>query len=284
MVASLLLFFTFLYASTVNVEKHVQKYLVNFLMERSILSPGFMEGRSTTCVLVDIVDRFHLTLERGHNVCAVFLDLSKAFDKVPHRPLLAKLEELGVDQHIVCWIANYLLQRSQYVVVNGECSLSSPVVSGVPQGSVLGPLLFLVYINDVSKQVHSGCLISVFAYNILIHMEIGCAEDYDLLQENIEDVSTWIAHQYMFLNVNKCKYTIISRKRAPTLPKISLSSPLEWVSKFKYLGVWLADNLSWSYHIKETSIKATKIAGMIYILCGTQLRCCSSMLVTSGPA
>ena len=93
-----------------------------------------MEGMSTTGALMDIVDRWHLTLERGHDVCAVFLDLSKAFDKVPHRHLLAKLEELGVDQHIVCWIANYLLQRSQY-----ECSSSSPVVSGVPQGSVLGP-------------------------------------------------------------------------------------------------------------------------------------------------
>ena len=125
----------------------------------------------------------------------------------------------------------------------------------------------MVYINDVSKQVHSGCLISIFADDILMHLEIGCAEDYDLFQENIEDVSTWIAHQHMFLNVNKCKYMIISRKRAPTLPKISLilmSSPLERVSKFKYLGVWLVDNLSWSYHIKETSTKATKMAGMIY--------------------
>ena len=147
------------------------------------------------------------------------------------------------------------------MVVNSERSASSPVVSGVPQGSVLGPLLFLVYINDVSKR---GCLISIFADNILMHMEIGCAEDYDLLQENIEDVSTWIAHQYMFLNVNKCKYMIISRKRAPKISLTLMSSPLEWVSKFKYLGVWLADNLSWSYHIKETSIKATKIAGMIY--------------------
>ena len=88
------------------------------------------------------------------------------------------------------------LQRSQYVAAevtvcgcNGERSSSSPVVSGVPQGSVLGPLLFLVYINDVSKQVHSGCLISIFADDILMHLEIGCVEDYDLLQENIEDVS-----------------------------------------------------------------------------------------------
>ena len=126
-----------------------------------------MEGRSTTGALV--------VASNPHDVCAVFLDLSKAF---LHRPLLAKLEELGVDQHIVCWIVNYLLQRSQYVVVNGERSLSSPVVSSVPQGSVLGPLL-LVYINDVSKQVH------IFADDILMHLEIGWTLSIFLLSASV---------------------------------------------------------------------------------------------------
>ena len=109
----------------------------------------------------------------------VFLDLRKAFDSVPHLPLLQKLSDCGLNQHILQWITCYLSNREQYVVVDGAFSETTPVISGVPQGSVLGPLLFLVYINCVSSlPLTSGSRITMYADDILLFKPINCPEIY----------------------------------------------------------------------------------------------------------
>jgi len=212
-------------------------------------------------------DSWHKALEKGSDVCAVFLDLSKAFDKVPHRPLMDKLASLHVDRYVLRWLSDYLCQRSQCVAVNGEISTSSKVISGVPQGSVLGPLLFLIYINGISEvELHNGTII-LYADDILLHRRIQSQADYLLLQKDIDSIRAWFMANYMMLNIGKCKYMVISRKRFPIQPMFSLSIsniPLEKVSTFKYLGVWISDDLKWSKHIEQITKKATKQAGLIY--------------------
>ena len=110
--------------------------------------------------MLTATNSWHQALEAGADVCAVFLDLSKAFDKVPHRSLMNKLADLNINPHALKWLGDHLSQRSQYVVVNGESSTSTQVISGVPQGSVLGPLLFLTYINGITEiPINDGCML-----------------------------------------------------------------------------------------------------------------------------
>ena len=152
------------------------------------------------------------SLDKGKEVCAVYFNLRKAFDSVPHRVLLQKLQSSGLNEHISNWLFSYLCGREQYVVLNGKKSCPKPVTSGIPQGSVLGPLLFLAYINDVAnEQLSCGSRISLYADDLLLYREISCRNDYLMMQNDINTLSTWVDGNVLTFNASKCKYMIISR-------------------------------------------------------------------------
>ena len=121
----------------------------------------------------------HQDMESGYEVCAVFLDLQKAFDSVPHRDLLHVVQNTGLHPILVKWLCSYLIHRSQTVVVDGTASPDVHAASGVPQGSVLGPLLFLLYINSVTYlQLSTGSNLILYADDILLHKTIKTSSDY----------------------------------------------------------------------------------------------------------
>ena len=253
------------------LERHVYTLVADHLDAICPLSDcqwGFRAGRSTVSALLSTTTDWFSILETGNEICAIFFDYRKAFDSVPHRPLLNKLISLDLDPFILHWIADYLTARHQYVVVDGVKSSAVHVLSGVPQGSVLGPLLFLIYINDVNNlSLSPGACNVIFADDVCIYRSISCSTDYEYVQHDITAMEQWSADNFLTLNPSKCKYMLISRKRSPTLPNVPLllhNLPLSKVSTFKYLGILLSDSLSWSPHIHAICSKARQILGLLY--------------------
>ena len=131
-------------------------------------------------------------MEKGNEVAAAFFDLTKAFDSVPYRHVINKLETIGLDKRLIKWITNYLTNRCQSVVLNGQTSESLPVIPGVPQGSVLGPLLFLLCINDINNLTLSpGSKLVLYADDILLYRPIVSENDYTLLQQDVDALGVW---------------------------------------------------------------------------------------------
>ena len=253
------------------LERHIYEIILHHLRSNNNLTAsqwGFLEGRSTVTALIKCTDDWLKSLEAGGDICAIFFDYRKAFDSVPHRPLIVKLRALGIDDCIINWVKSYLAERIQVVAVDGIESDPLPVLSGVPQGSVLGPLLFLIYINDLPDTVQDELAhLNLFADDVLLYRVITCVADYLLLQEMICNIEQWSTENSLNFNTSKCKYVIVSRKRNPPEPAAPLQlfgNALERVDSYKYLGVLLTDDLSWSLQVEFVCQKARRVLGLLY--------------------
>ena len=247
---------------------HVHQLIFRYLSIHHPLSVcqwGFLPGRCTASALLSVTHDWLQQLELGNNTCVIFFDLWKAFDSVSHSLLLQRLKEIGINQYLVQWIYSYLSGWSQSVVVGGEESPVLPVISGVPQGSVLGPLLFIIFINEIAHQISSGSSISLFADDIALYRPILSDMDFSTLQRDVNAIVTWINISLLSLQPAKCCSMLVSR-RSPRSPPSFLvqGTPLSHVSSVKYLGILINSDLCWSPHVAKLCSKVRKLVGLLY--------------------
>ena len=188
---------------------------------------------------------------------------------VPHLPLLDLLASLNLPPHLLNWLHSYLINQTQRVVIKGSTSPPCPVSSGVPQGSILGPLLFIIYINGLTDLPLSPSMQFVlYADDIFLFSPINSPSDMQNLQSDLDAISHWLSSHHLHLNSSKSKLMFFSRKPVSHFdhfPTLSIShSPLDRVSSFRYLGVLLTPSLSWSNHITTICSKARKLLGLIF--------------------
>ncbi len=248
------------------LEHIVRSAITKHLEAHNLLSDGqhgFRKQRSCETQLIMTIDDLASTIDATKQTDLILLDFSKAFDRVPHQRLLRKLAHYGVTGKPLAWIESFLMNRSQEVVVEGERSEKGAVTSGVPQGSVLGPTLFLVYINDLSADISSN--VRLFADDTIVYRPITTPADTDLLQSDIDKLGSWEKTWQMGFNVEKCNSLTVTLRKKPIVQHYVLNNKsLERVSSAKYLGVTLTSNLNWAKHVKAITAKANKTSAFVY--------------------
>ena len=211
-----------------------------------------------------VIQQFPSWFKKGHELRAVFLDISKAFDKVWHRGLLAKLQSIGINGPKFQWFESYLLDRCQRVTIEGENSDWTRIEAGVPQGSVLGPLLFLIYI-DFPTNISSTCFL--FADDSLLMMDevITPVDTLNKLNGDLNVISDWASRWLVTMNPQKTENIIFSCKLVkPLHPTLILNNePIKTVSQHDHLGVTLTQNLSWHPQVLKIHKKESKKLNML---------------------
>ena len=253
-------------------ERSVFNQLYNFLNENSLLSKyqfGFRPKNSTLSALIQMCDAWHASMDCGDVSAVVFLDIRKAFDSISHNILLRKMEEqFGVSNVELKWFASYISNREQTCFVNGTMSTSKKIVCGVPQGSILGPLLFLLYINDLPDSLHdtTPCL---YADDTQIFASAKDSEELTSnLNNDLNNINHWLISNKLQHHSSKTKYMYVASKH--NLNKINDDTPVMLngqptprIHSIPCLGVTLDETLSWEEHIEAICKKVGAGIGML---------------------
>lgn len=242
-------------------ERIIVNQLLKFLSDNNILPDnqhGFLPDRSVTTNLLSAVNAWTSSLDTNVPTDVIYLDFEKAFDRVPHQRLLSKLEHYGVRGNLLNWIKMYLKNRTFCVRIGNHTSSEHSVISGVPQGSVLGPILFIVYISDLSKCISSPSLM----YADDTKKFNNPFTDATTIQDDIDRISAWCENWLLSLNSSKCNILHIGRHN-PMLNYVLDGCPLNSVSVQNDLGVLVSNDLKWSLQTVAVSKRANSL---IYII------------------
>ena len=245
------------------MERIMKRSILSHLTDNDILidnQHGFVQKRSCLSNLLLNIEALTTIYDRGDPVDELFLDLQKAFDSVPHQRLLFKLKKIGIEGDLLKWITSFLTGRQQRVAINGAYSKWCNVRSGVPQGSVLGPILFIIYINDLPEGIKSCC--SIFADDTKVFRSIRCLEDADALQQDLIAMEDWTSMWKLRFNPMKCHVLHIGKKNPRYLYHLN-GHLLAEVTSEKDLGVMVNQDLKCEVNTQLQAQKANKMLGII---------------------
>ena len=257
------------------LEKLMSARLRSFLQKYKILYEcqfGFREGYSTNLALIDIYERIQDTIDSGNFVMGIYIDLRKAFDTVDHKILLKKMHHYGIRGTVNTWFKSYLENRKQYVSVNGVDSQTKVICTGVPQGSVLGPLLFLLYVNDIAKAVRNTSVkIMLFADDTNVFIQ---GPNIRMVKKVAEQVMThltnWFKNNKLTLNVDKTQFSIFKsgNKNIPAdCEMLNFNgNVVRRVEQALYLGAMLDEKLNWKTHVTTLITKLVKYASSFKLI------------------
>ena len=251
-------------------ERVIKKKIVHHLESKNLLKAfqyGFRKGRSCLSQLMDHYTNIITALESGKTVDVVYLDFAKAFDKVDHKILLSKLKSLKIDGKLLRWLQEFLKDRNQTVLVEGTRSNSADVISGVPQGTVLGPLLFIIMINDLPDHIEY-CQIKSFADDTKILKEISSSHDFKLMEEDLKRVYSYAANENLSFNANKFQLLRYSRGNDANIDiQHTYTSPDKGIiaksRSTKDLGVIMSENGLFTEHIMDLKNRIKKLSGWV---------------------
>ena len=251
------------------MESCVRDHIVDHMSKNSLFSTqqyGFIKGRSTSLQLMNVIDMWTKALDKRFSIDIVYLDFRKAFDTVPHKRLLHKLEAYGINRPILGWVRNFLTGRVQQVCVNGMYSDSANVTSGIPQGSVLGPVLFVLFINDLPSNIKSN--VFMFADDTKVFRTIECQNDQCILQGDLHELTEWSRKWLLTFHPDKCRVMHLGRPLPYNEYQYTMTTTgrvfhLEYTDNEKDIGVIIDSKLEFDKHISFKIKKANSIMAVI---------------------
>ena len=247
------------------MEKLVREVILNHLIENNIITQhqhGFVPGRSCTTQLLEALDDWTNIIDENGSIDIVYMDFQKAFDSVPHRRLIQKLEASGIGGNILKWVADFLHGRKQTVVINDKRSSERKVTSGIPQGSVLGPLLFVIYINDLPRDLRT--VAKIFADDTKLYTRSDTPNGAEDLQYDLDSLQAWSEKWLLRFHPDKCCILKLGKENnneyyLGSTPRTKLKE----IQKEKDLGVIIDNKLSFKEHIAHCTAKANRMVGLI---------------------
>ena len=246
------------------LEQFIRDEIVKHMSDNKLYSEsqhGFRKQRSCVTQLIEVYDKLTEILDESKDIDVIYLDFKKAFDSIPHERLLLKMEGYGITGNILKWVRDFLKGRNQRVRVGNDMSSKSNVTSGIPQGSVLGPVLFTIFINDLPDNINVHC--KIFADDTKIYDKV---ENHSNIQEDLYKMQSWTEKWNLYFNVLKCKVMHIGKKNPQNHYYMKIENEkqkIETCREEKDLGIIFDEALNFDNHISNITNKANQMLGII---------------------